>query len=69
MRAKVAIYKDPAAQARPIAATDDDDDDGDSIPEVPLEELLDDLAAMQLEDGEGDAGKDGDHGVGDMMVE
>lgn len=67
MRARVALYKDPAATAaaaaaaRQTAMAGSDDDDGD-VPQVPLEELLDDLAALGL--GEGD---DEDEGSADMM--
>lgn len=57
LRSKVALYRDPAydpvAEAERRAAAMTDDEDGD-LPEVPLEELLDDLAAMQLEEDEED---------------
>ena len=42
------MYKDPAYQPH----TDMTDDEDGDLPEVPLEELLDDLAALQLEDEE-----------------
>lgn len=55
LRAKVALYRDPdydaaaAAAARENAMTDDDDED-DGLLDVPLEELLDDLAALSVQD-------------------
>ena len=55
MRSKMALYKDPGydpaadAQARDSAMTDDDEGD---IPEVPLEELLDDLTALHIDEDE-----------------
>lgn len=55
MRSKMALYKDPRydpaadAQARDSAMTDDDEGD---IPEVPLEELLDDLTALHIDEDE-----------------
>lgn len=59
LRSRIAIYKDSQAAAAAAAATaknamehdmqDSDDDDAD-VPEIPLEELLDDLAAMQLDE-------------------
>jgi nonsense-mediated mRNA decay protein 3 len=55
MRSKMALYKDPGydpaadAQARDSAMTDDDERD---IPEVPLEELLDDLTALHIDEDE-----------------
>lgn len=55
MRSKMALYRDPAydpvAEAERRAAAMTDDEDGD-VPEVPLEELLDDLAGMHLEEDE-----------------
>ncbi|CAL8460889.1 g420 [Coccomyxa elongata] len=55
MRAKMALYRDPAydpvAEAERRAAAMTDDEEGD-VPEVPLEELLDDLAGLQLEEDE-----------------
>lgn len=53
MRARVALFKDPAALAAAAAAgtrmveTDDSDDDGD-LPQVPLDELLDDLEGLNI---------------------
>ena len=55
MRSKVALYKDPEynpaadAQLRDSAMTDDDEGD---LPEVPLEELLDDLTALHIDEDE-----------------
>jgi nonsense-mediated mRNA decay protein 3 len=50
MRSRVAIYRssNPEHHHEPMQH-DDDDSDGD-LPEIPLEELLDDLAAMQIEE-------------------
>ena len=33
------------------AMTDGDDEDEDDLPDIPLEELLDDMNALQLEEG------------------
>ena len=52
MRSKVALYRDPAynpalaRQQREAAMTDTDEDD---LPEIPLEDLLDEMSALQLE--------------------
>jgi nonsense-mediated mRNA decay protein 3 len=54
LRSRIAIYKDSQAAAAARNAMEHDmqgSDEDDDIPEIPLEELLDDLAAMQL-DGE-----------------
>lgn len=80
MRARVALYKDKQAlemlqapQAAPPSgmasnAGDSDEDDGEGLPQVPLEELLDDLEALTLagahyasddEQGAGEAGGGG----------
>ena len=60
MRSKVALYRDPAynpAAAPPHGMADsDDDEDGEGVPQVPLEELLDDLAALGLEEEEEEGG-------------
>jgi nonsense-mediated mRNA decay protein 3 len=51
MRSKIALYRDPnykAQKASSNAMTDDDE----SVPEVPLEELLDEMHAMQLDEGQ-----------------
>lgn len=53
MRSKVALYKDPAHKAAPAQGSDvmtDGDDDEDDLPDIPLEELLDDMNALQLEE-------------------
>lgn len=55
MRSKVALYKDPAhnpaaAQQNRQDAMTDGDDDEDDLPDIPLEELLDDMNALQLEE-------------------
>eukprot|EP00884_Botryococcus_braunii_P021788 jgi/Botrbrau1/8293/Bobra.0251s0021.1 len=58
LRSKVALFRDPdydhssAAMAREDAMTDDDEDDG--MLDIPLEELLDDLAALTVHDHEED---------------
>lgn len=73
MRARVALYRNPeaaaaGAAAAAVAATMSQqvsDSDEDEVPEVPLEELLDDLAAMQLEDEEMAPQDGGGHGGGD----
>lgn len=54
MRSRVALYKDPAhkaAAAQKMDAMTDGDDDEDDLPDIPLEELLDDMNALQLEEG------------------
>lgn len=78
MRARVALYRDPNYQAASAAAaprqqaamSDTDEEDGD-VPEVPLEELLDDLAALGLDEDEEEHGGGGRHGGGggDAMME
>ena len=51
MRSRVALYKDTEATEGKAGGGDDDDSESeDDLPQVPLEELLDDLAAMQLGD-------------------
>jgi hypothetical protein len=45
-----------------------EDSEGDEVPEVPLEELLDDLAAMQIEDGGSGAGAHA-HAHDDSMMD
>ena len=47
LRSKIAIYKDP--EYVPVDAMTDADEE--ELPEIPLEELLDDLTAMQIADG------------------
>ena len=55
MRSKMALYRDPdydhAGDAQLRDSTMTDDEDGD-MPEVPLEELLDDLTALHLDEEE-----------------
>lgn len=77
MRARVALYRDPEAIHARIqrggemdaGEETDGEEDGD-VPEVPLEELLDDLAAMQLEEDVGDGYDDeSGGGSGHHMVE
>jgi len=47
-RAQVQIFKDEnAINANVTAAAGDDDDDDDDAPEVPIEELLDELTLLQ----------------------
>ncbi len=49
LRSKIAIYKDPD-YVHHDAMTDGDEEE---VPEIPLEELLDDLTALQIaEDGQ-----------------
>lgn len=54
----MALFRDPdydhsvAASAREDAMSDDDEDDG--VLDVPLAELLDDLAALTVQDKEND---------------
>ena len=52
MRSKVALYKDPAHKPAPAQDMDamTDGDDEDDLPDIPLEELLDDMNALQLEE-------------------
>lgn len=52
MRSKVALYKDPAHRPGPAQDMDamTDGDDEDDLPDIPLEELLDDMNALQLEE-------------------
>ena len=75
MRAKVALYRDPAydpaaeAQRREAAMSDSDGDGEDGVPQVPLEELLDGLDALHL-DEDGDEQHDGGgHGAGDAAAD
>ena len=55
MRSKMALYRDPdydhAGDAKLQDSAMTDDEDGD-MPEVPLEELLDDLTALHLDEEE-----------------
>lgn len=54
MRSKVALYKDPAhnaaaaQQRQQDAMTDGEEDD---LPDIPLDELLDDMNALQIQEG------------------
>eukprot|EP00887_Chlorella_sp_A99_P002026 scaffold18.g2026.t1 len=71
MRSRVALYKDPAAaeagasdRRTPSEMADTEDEDGD-LPQVPLEELLDDLAALDL----ADETEDDDEGGGGHAME
>lgn len=62
MRSRVALYRDPnvdpaaqaAAAARQQAMADTDDEEGNDVPQVPLEELLEDLAALGLDEDDED---------------
>lgn len=51
----MALYRDPnvdpVAEAQRRAAAMTDDEEGD-VPEVPLEELLDELEALQIDEDE-----------------
>ena len=65
MRSKVALYRDPAY----LADGEMTEDEEDKPPEVPLEELLDDLSALQLQDeGEDDEEKE-EHEQGADMTD
>lgn len=56
MRARVSLYKNKdVLPTQQHMADDDSDEDAQSIPEIPLEELLDDLAAMQIREGDGES--------------
>jgi nonsense-mediated mRNA decay protein 3 len=62
LRARVALYRDPegaAAAAAAAAARGEETDGSEGAPEVPLEELLEDLAAMQLDGGDAGGGGGG----------
>ena len=50
MRSRVAIYKSSHPEHHGEPMQDDEDDSDGDLPEIPLEELLDDLAAMQIEE-------------------
>ena len=50
MRAKVALYKDPTYVARPREEDTMTETDGEEPPQVPLEELLDELTLEEHED-------------------
>lgn len=55
LRSRIAIYKDSQAAVMANNSAmehDGSESEADDLPEIPLEELLDDLAAMQLEGGE-----------------
>lgn len=52
MRSRVAIYRDENAMNTPKYHEAGSDSDDSDIPQIPLEELLDDLAAMQIEEDE-----------------
>jgi nonsense-mediated mRNA decay protein 3 len=53
LRSRIAIYKDSQAAVMAKHAMEHDQSDSDNdLPEIPLEELLDDLAAMQLDEEE-----------------
>lgn len=69
MRARVALYRDPDVDltkhmAGLSLAMSEDDESEDDVPTVPLEELLEDLVAMQLEDGEEEEGAAAGEGEG-----
>ena len=48
LRSKIAIYKDPNFVQHDRMT--DGEDEGEELPDIPLEELLDDLTALQLQD-------------------
>ena len=64
MRAKVALYKDPTYVARPREEDTMTETDGEEPPQVPLEELLDELT---LEGGGRRRGR-GDGGIADGFL-
>lgn len=82
MRQRVDLYRDPQAlqrlqqQQQQAAAPsglgsevgEEDDEDGEGLPQVPLEELLDDLEALTLEQGGYDTGEGpgGDGGASNL---
>lgn len=49
LRSKIAIYKDPNFVQQDRMTDGEDEED---LPDIPLEELLDDLTALQLQDEE-----------------
>ncbi|KAK9846267.1 hypothetical protein WJX81_000414 [Elliptochloris bilobata] len=74
LRAKVALYRDPAvdpaiAAARRAAAMADTDEDDEDVPEVLLEELLDDLAGTPSSPSSCLAVKHGTQGAGKGAVQ
>jgi nonsense-mediated mRNA decay protein 3 len=74
MRNRVALYRDPAGGGDGVraggAGGEVETDEESEVPEVPLEELLDDLAAMQLEEEEnGEEGRRRRGVGGDVMME
>ena len=48
LRSKIAIYKDPNFVEQDRMT--DGDDEEEELPDIPLEELLEDLTALQLQD-------------------
>uniref|UniRef100_A0A1D2A6V5 60S ribosomal export protein NMD3 n=1 Tax=Auxenochlorella protothecoides TaxID=3075 RepID=A0A1D2A6V5_AUXPR len=67
MRSRVAVYRDAEAAAAtaaraPAAAADSEDEEDDDVPGIPLEELLEDLVAMQI----GEDGTQGDELLDDI---
>ncbi|GIL92786.1 hypothetical protein Vretimale_11709 [Volvox reticuliferus] len=86
MRARINIYKDaerlkqqqvgPQQQQQrvtPVGAfgdDDDDEDDDEDLPQIPLEELLDDLEGLNLEEGGRQAAEGrGEDGNADMDMD
>lgn len=78
LRSRVALYKNPAAAAAAavapavtqpagMAEDDDDEDDDGELPQVPLDELLDDLEGLGLDDDEQQHAGHEDGGDVDMM--
>lgn len=75
LRARVALYKAPGVDVGAAAAagtgdddamaegTEDDEDD-DDVPQVPLEELLDDMEALGIDDDDDENGNAGGGGGG-----
>jgi len=59
LRSRVALYRDPAVQlaaprrAHPLGMAEDEEEEDDDVPEVPLEELLEDMGGLSLGAGGG----------------
>jgi nonsense-mediated mRNA decay protein 3 len=79
MRARINIYKDPAGAAAAAAAaarlpagmveaSEEDEEDGEALPEIPLDELLDELEGLGLGEAQRGAGE-AEGASGDMMSE
>jgi len=67
VRAQVQIFRDDAAAARAAQATHGDDDDDDDVPEVPIEELLDELSLMNRTSNDAEEEYEDDDDGDEMM--